>query len=137
MHASDVPQPVSKRYSLRVLPGRLAVCKLAPHADIPDWARFGDLISITRTAAELSIVCAQPLVPKEVKAERDWRAFEVIGPLDFNLVGILAALASTLAEAGISIFALSTYDTDYLLVREVELERAASALVEAGHSLEV
>jgi hypothetical protein len=127
--------PVPEGYPLRILGDHLAVCRLPPEAEIPEWARPGELLVITRTPAELSIVCSQRFVPPHIKAERDWRAFEVIGPLDFNLVGVLAALSTTLAEAGISIFALSTYDTDYLLVRMVDFERACAALNAAGHSL--
>lgn len=136
MDATSANRPVSKKFLLRLLGDRLAVCKLAPQAGIPEWARTGDLVSITRTPTELSIVCLHEVVPEGVHAERGWRAFMVIGPLDFSLVGVLAALASVLAEAGISIFVLSTYDTDYLLVKEAQLERAASALIAAGYDLE-
>ena len=120
---------------MRVLVDRLAVCRLSSRADIPDWARPAELLSITRTQSELSIVCSQRFLPSDVQAERDWRAFEVKGPLDFNLVGVLAGLATTLAQAGISIFALSTYDTDYLLVKDADFERAALALTAAGHTI--
>jgi len=136
MKTSTTNQPNSISYSFRKLTDRLAVCQLPPQVDIPEWAHPGELFSITRTAAELSIVCPQRFVPQDAKAERDWRAFEVIGPLDFSLVGVLASIANTLAEVGISIFALSTYNTDYLLVKDTDFERAAKALIEAGHFLE-
>lgn len=125
------------RYTLKSLPEQLAVCQLPVQTNIPEWALLGELVSITRTPAELSIVCPQRYVPSDVKAERDWRAFEVIGPLDFSLVGVLASLTATLAEVGISIFALSTYNTDYLLVKDSEFENATVALAAAGHTLEV
>ncbi len=137
MHAPPLDQPDRNRYTLRKLPERLAVCQLPAGKSIPEWAFLGELVSITGTPVELSIVCAQNFVPAEVKAERDWRAFEVVGPLDFSLVGVLASLAGTLAEVGISIFAISTYNTDYLLVKDTEFDNAAAALVEAGHSLVV
>ena len=117
------------RLTLTLLPDRLAVCRLAPDAALPPWLAWdGGLISLTRTADELSIVCAEERVPGDVQAERGWRAFKVLGPLDFALTGILAGLAAPLAEAGISLFALSTYDTDYILVRAADLERALAAL---------
>jgi hypothetical protein len=121
---------------LTALSDLLAICRLDPGAALPDWAGGGRFVSITRTPAELSIVCAAHVVPAAIQAERDWRALQVAGPLDFTLTGILAALAQPLAEAGISIFALSTYDTDYLLVRAHALERAIAALTAAGHHVE-
>lgn len=126
----------SGRHSLRVLSDRLAVCQLSPQADTPGWARLVELLSITRTRSELSIVCSQRFLPPDVKAERDWRAFEIKGPLDFSLTGVLAGLSTTLAQAEISLFALSTYDTDYLLVKDADFERARLALTAAGHAIE-
>ena len=117
------------RLRLSVLPGELAICRLAPEAPLPDWAVApGPLSAVTRTAEELSIVCAAEGVPPTAQASRGWRAFKVAGPLDFALTGILARLAAPLAEAGISIFAVSTYDTDYLLVRQDNLEQAVVVL---------
>lgn len=123
------------RLSLTVLPDRLAVCRLMPAETLPAWAWSGDFVSITRTCDELSIVCVESSVPEGVKAERDWRALKVAGPLDFALVGILAALATALTQAGISLFAVSTFDTDYLLVRDRDLSAAMTALRAAGHHI--
>jgi hypothetical protein len=118
-----------------LLPGLLAVCRLDPAEPLPAWALPGAsaLVSITRTAGELSVVCAQEAVPDGVRSERDWRCLMVEGPLDFSLTGVLAALLTPLAEAGVSIFALSTFDTDYLLVRAAQLDTAIAALSAAGH----
>ena len=114
---------------LSLRPGLFAVCRLAPDQAPPAWLDWSaDLASVTRTADELSIVCPTDQVPDGVTAERDWRAFKVEGPLDFALIGILAELSGALAKAGVSLFALSTYDTDYLLVREGKLEEAKGAL---------
>jgi len=118
--------------TLSVLPDTFAICRLDARAPIPAWAR-GDFLSITRTRDELSIVCAQSNVPDGIQCERDWRAFQVVGQLDFALTGILASLSAPLADAGISIFALSTFDTDYILVKARDLEKAKRVLREAKH----
>jgi hypothetical protein len=123
--------------TLKVLEGKYAVSKLAPDDPFPLWAdAFGDFTSITRTAEELSVVCPENRLPKKLDAERDWRIIKIEGILDFSLVGILAALASVLSGAGISIFAVSTYNTDYILVRETALEKAVLVLKEAGYRLQ-
>jgi hypothetical protein len=90
---------------------------------------------VTRTAEEISIVCPVEHAPEDVFAEKPWRCFKVEGPLDFRLTGVLAALARALAEAGVSIFALATYDTDYLLIKEQDMSRAVLALTEEGHQI--
>ena len=120
---------------LLLLPGLFAVCQLDPNAPLPAWTTSDSstLVSITRTRSELSIVCAQEKVPDDVRTERDWRCLMVQGPLDFSLTGVLSALLAPLAEAGVSIFALSTFDTDYLLVRAAQLDLAIESLSAAGH----
>ncbi|WP_376796350.1 ACT domain-containing protein [Thermogemmatispora sp.] len=116
----------------------LAVCRLPAGSPLPAWLSAAGperqaLLTLTWSADELSIVCPQRLVPEGVPCEAGWAAFKVVGPLDFSLTGILASLLRPLAEAHIPVFALSTYDTDYLLVREPMLEPARSALQAAGH----
>lgn len=118
---------------LTVLPGCFGVCRLPADSPLPAWATRSTFWSLTRTAAELSIVCAQEVVPPEVRCERGWRCLQVLGPLDFALTGVLASLAGPLAQAGVSLFALSTYDTDYLLVRATDLNAACAVLSSAGH----
>lgn len=120
---------------LTILDGAFAVCRLGRDDDIPAWAQVGGFVSITRTADELSIVCPLGAAPDGVKREGDWRCLKVEGPLDFSLVGILSALATPLAKAGVSIFAVSTYDTDYLMVKETTLEKAIQVLTQAGHQV--
>jgi hypothetical protein len=122
--------------TLSLLPDTLAVCRLAPDADVPAWAWTGEPASVTRTRDELSIVCRADAVPGDVCAEGGWRCLKVQGPLDFALTGILAALTAPLAAAGIALFAISTYDTDYLLVKAEMLDRAAEVLRGAGHRVE-
>ena len=120
---------------LLVLRGELAVARLAPTDPIPDWATPEAISSITRTREELSIVCAAASVPASVPAERGWRCLRVAGSLDFSLTGVLAAIAGPLAKAGVSIFAISTYETDYILVREQSLSAAIDCLAAAGHEV--
>ena len=109
-----------------------AVARLAPGGPIPEWAA-GELVSITKTRDELSILAPAQSVPDDVLAERDWRIFGVQGPLPFSMTGVLAELSSRLAAAGISIFAVSTYDTDYIATKRTDFERALAVLAEAGH----
>jgi uncharacterized protein len=118
--------------TLALLPGPLAVCRLPAEASPPGWAA-GAVTSVTRTPDELSVVCAEEAVPPDVRAERSFRCLAVAGPLDFALTGILATLTVPLAAAGISVFVLSTFDTDLLLIREPLLTEAVAALRGAGH----
>ncbi|MBC2710569.1 MAG: ACT domain-containing protein [Desulfosarcina sp.] len=121
--------------TLSVLDDLFSVCRLAPDAGIPHWVPTEGFISVTRTADELSIVCQSDSVPETVWAERDFRVLKIEGPLDFSLTGILLAVAGPLAEAGISIFAVSTYDTDYVLVKKNDLKKAVSVLQLSGHTV--
>ena len=121
---------------LRVLTGRLAVARLPGTAALPGWADGPGLVSITRREGELSIVCAEARVPPEVRAERGWRALEVQGPLDFQELGVMHGLTGPLAGAGVSVLAVSTYDTDVLVVREETLGRAVEALRTAGYAVD-
>jgi hypothetical protein len=124
-----------KLVPLEVLNDHLAICRSDKEEALPRWAKAppGEFFSVTRTRDELSIVIANARAPREAKCERDWRLLMVKGPLDFNLVGIIAGLSGTLADAGVSIFALSTYDTDYILVKQPDLDRALAALRQAGY----
>jgi hypothetical protein len=126
---------VEQQITLSLLPETLAVCRLDPHAEIPAWALPGDFVSITRTMVELSIVCPERRVPEEIGREGGWRALKVEGPLDFTLTGILASLAGPLAQAAIPVFAISTYETDYLLVKQTNLDRAVQVLSLRGHQI--
>lgn len=118
--------------TLLVLGGTFAVCRLGKSAAVPAWAA-GDFLSVTRTAEELSVVCPEAAVPEGVRCERGWRCLRVAGTVPFSAVGVLASLAGPLAAAGVSLFAVSTFDTDYLLVKDDDMERAVGALRGAGH----
>lgn len=125
--------------SLRILPGRLAICTLPPDSSVPQRPEGARFWSVTCSDDEISVVLPEEAVPALWVAERGWRCMKVVGPLDFGLIGILASLAVPLAvplaEAGVSIFAVSTFDTDYVLVRESDLERASQVLTRKGHSV--
>ena len=126
---------MSHRLTITVRPQVYAICRLGPDAKIPDWARGEEFLCVTRTASELSIVCEDSDVPAKNHAERGRRLLRIEGTLAFSLSGVLASVVSPLADAQISIFAVSTYDTDYLLVREADLNRAVAALESAGHTV--
>lgn len=113
-----------------------AIVRLEPDAEVPVWARNGHFWSITRSDAELSVVCPQDDVPPDASAERGWCALEVAGPLDFSLTGVVSSLVAPLAEEEIPIFLISTFETDYLLIREPDLPRSVEALTSAGHSVD-
>ena len=120
---------------LSVLEGRLAVCRLDPRAEMPAWATGAPFFSVTRTPDELSIVCPEERVPAGVTCERGWRAFKLEGPFEVGLTGVLASVAAPLAQSEVSILAIATYDTDYVLVEESQLVLAMQALRERGHEV--
>jgi len=126
-----MPDPIRLRMFL--LDCRMAVCRLGPDDEVPEWAGGGSFSSVTRSSTELSIVCREDLVPEGIARESGWRIFQVEGPLDFALTGVLASIAQPLAEAHVSLFAISTFDTDYAMVRERDVEQAANILRTAGH----
>jgi hypothetical protein len=128
-------QETMKTFTLELLPGNFAISRLNAREQVPDWA-VGEFVSITRTPDELSIVCPQCDVPAETQHESGWRCLRVVGPLDFSMVGVIASLTRTLASASISVFVISTFDTDYLLVKDGDLEAAVKSLVEVGHSVQ-
>lgn len=121
--------------TLILLESKLAVCQLPAEAPIPEWAFAGEFSAIVKTPDELSIVCEQRLVPTQIRVENGWRAFKVQGPLDFSQVGVLAGIARPLAQAGVSIFVISTFDTDYLLVKEVFLDQSVRVLRQNGFTM--
>ena len=121
-----------------VIAGERAIVRLGAGADLPPWldAASPTFLAVTRTARETSIVCDAVVVPHETPAERGWALIELRGPFAFSEVGVLAAIARPLADAGIALFAISTFDTDYVLVRTRALDHACDVLVSAGHRRE-
>lgn len=123
----------SQKFS--ILPGEWAILKLPPNAPVPAWTLFpAAFISVTRTTDELSIVAPSSSIPIEISAERGWTLLQLKGPFAFDQTGILASIATPLAEAGVGIFALSTFDTDYLLVKTAQIQIALASLLAAGHT---
>jgi hypothetical protein len=124
-----------RQLTLVLLDGLFAVCRLGPDDAIPPRPAAGQFFSATRTADELSVACSQDAVPEGAVCEPGWRCLRVAGTVPFSVVGVLASLTAPLAEAGVSVFAVSTFDTDYLLVKEKDLEAAVAALRGQGHTV--
>jgi hypothetical protein len=121
--------------SLVVLKGEFAVCQVPPEEGVPAWATEGELFAVVRRPGELSVLCAASRVPRGVRCEDGWCALLLEGPFAFSLTGILAAVLNPLAQEGIGIFALSTFDTDLVLLKQAHLHRAVEVLTQAGHSV--
>ena len=120
---------------LKVMREKMSICRMPADSLVPMSVFESDFFSITRTSDELSIVCGDVYIPADVKRESDFRVIKVDAKLDFSLVGIIAGISAILAEKEISIFVVSTYDTDYILVRASALDAAVNALTHAGHDV--
>jgi len=127
--------PITHELTLTLVPDLFAICRLDAGAAVPAWATIAPFFSITRTAEELSIVYPQNLIPEGVRCDRGWRCLRVAGTLDFSMIGVVASLTMPLAKAGVSVFIISTFDTDYLLVKDSNLATAMAALQAAGHAV--
>ncbi|OLT44858.1 amino acid-binding protein [Saccharomonospora sp. CUA-673] len=129
-----------RRLAIDVKPGEYAVVRLDAAEPVPSGLfdrTDGVFVSVTRTGDETSVVCPSDVAPAAAQAERGWRLLTVRGPLAFTLTGIVAALSNELAAAGVALFGISTFDTDHLLVKAVDLDRAVDALRGAGHEVDV
>lgn len=124
---------MTRALDLTVETWELAVCRLPPEAVAPDWARPGPFHASVRSPGELTIVCDAGIVPADVRAQKGWRCFSLAGPIAFTETGVLSSIAVPLAAAGVGIFVISTFDTDYVLVPGLRLADAVTALEEAGH----
>jgi hypothetical protein len=125
----------SKQLLLKILPDRMAVCRFEPSSERPEWIDTSGFYSITNTREELTLVCREALVPPGTKCQRGWRCFRIQGVLDFSEIGIMFSITQPLAKSGVSIFAISTYNTDYFLVKEKDLAKAIDALIASGHQI--
>ncbi|NNU77837.1 ACT domain-containing protein [Clostridium estertheticum] len=117
-----------KILTMKLLNEKFAVCRLNKNESMPEWVKNSSFYSITKTSDELSIVCSQDSIPSNIKCEKDWRILKVEGPLDFSLIGIISSISTILALKRISIFAVSTYDTDYILVKNKDIDNTILAL---------
>lgn len=120
---------------MKLLSGEFVVCRLEAEDCVPTWIATKNFYSISRTEEELSIVCLDKNIPMEVKCEKEWKILKIEGPLDFSLIGILSKISTLLANEKISIFAISTYDTDYIMIKKEKLEEAIIVL--NGNDIEV
>ena len=126
-----------RKLKLSLLKAKYAICTLSNNAPIPDWALKEILASITRTDKELTIVCRQEIIPSEIQSDLNWRCFKIDGSFDLNQIGVISSISSPLADAGISIYVISTYDTDYFLVKEENLDQTISTLSNSNHSITI
>jgi len=126
---------VEKILTMKLIKEKYGVCRINPNELIPEWAQNSDFFSITKTCDELSIVCSQDNIPNDIKCEKDWKILKIEGPLDFSLVGILASISTILAQKGISIFAISTYDTDYIFVKNKDIDNAIESLIKERYEI--
>jgi len=126
---------VEKILTMKLLKEKYGVCRLDKIELIPKWVQNSEIFSITRTSDELSIVCIEDSIPNDIKCEKDWRILKIEGPLDFSLIGILASISTILAQKGISIFAISTYDTDYILVKNKDIDNAVESLIKERYEV--
>lgn len=124
-----------RTFGLTTLPGELGIVRLDPGEDVPAWAG-GTFSSVTRTPEELSIVCDHSRIPQQLQPAERWRCMRVRGTFTFDVIGVLSSLSRTLADAEVSLLAIATFDTDYLLVESDSYPRATAALAAAGHSVD-
>ena len=124
-----------RQLKLSLLEDFFGICVFESNASISEWAGTASFCSITRTEKKLTVVCPQNIIPADIEHERDWRCFRIDGSFDLNQIGVISSLAAPLAQAGISIFVVSSYDTDYILVKEEKVEQAIAVLSGDGHSI--
>ncbi|RSM83954.1 ACT domain-containing protein [Kibdelosporangium aridum] len=123
------------RLTVDVRPGDYSIAKLPSGSPVPSLPTSDGLVSITSTPDEVSVVSLTDIAPSAEKVDQGWRLLTVRGPLEFTLTGIMASLAGSLAAAGVPLYAMSTFDTDHILVKATDLDRAVAALREAGHEV--
>ena len=123
----------TRRLNLSIIKETMAICRMEPHEGIPAWLVDSPFYVVIRTEDEISLVSQEKRVPQRIKSDRGWRCLKVQGPMALSETGVLASLAGPLARAGIGIFAVSTFDTDYLLIKKENLVQATRVLRQAGH----
>ena len=126
---------IQRQLHLSILKERYGICALPNTAQIPEWALKASLVSITRTKKELTIVCRQDVIPSQCQRDLNWRCFRLDGTFDLNQIGVISSISLPLAQNGISIYIISTYNTDYFLVEEEKVEQTISILSGCGHAI--
>ena len=126
---------MDKKLILKLLKNKYSVCRLNKYDEIPKWIFNEEFFSITKTEDELSIVCLQDKIKDDVLCERNWKVLKIEGPLDFSLIGILSKISTLMANNNISIFAISTYDTDYILIKEELIDKAIQLLTNNNYNV--
>ena len=121
---------------LSVLPDNYSIYKFKSESEIPDWINSSDFYSVTKTKDEISVVGLQIDISINSICNRDWRVLKIAGPLDFSLIGIIADVSITLKNKNIPVFIISTYDTDYILIKQKDLTKGIKALKEKGHKIQ-
>lgn len=133
--AKNINEGVSMPLSLKVLDDDYSICRLKNTDIVPKWADNSKFSSITRTKNELSIVCIQGAVPPDIKCEKDWKVIKIDSVLEFSMVGIISKISDLLAKNDVSIFVISTFDTDYVLVKSNNLSKTITVLSNAGYKI--
>lgn len=126
---------MDNKLNLKLLKGEYSVCRFDKNDEIPKWIFNEEFFSITKTEDELSIVCLQDNIKENIKCEKGWKVLKIEGPLDFSLIGILSRISTLMANNDISIFAISTYDTDYILIKEESINKAIKVLEDSNYNI--
>jgi uncharacterized protein len=123
-------------HNLKVLPKKFSILKFQPDSILPGWIYLSDFYSITKTQEELSVVAAQPdSFEDNITASKNWRVLKIIGPLDFSLIGVIADISNILKDASVTIFTISTYNTDYILVKQKDLDVTIKSLRDKNYNI--
>lgn len=125
-------------HNLKVLHQKYSISRYQPDSVLPDWIYLSEFYSITKTFEELSVVAAQPdPMPENIAGSKDWRVLKIIGPLDFSLIGVIAEISNILKDARVPIFTISTYNTDYILVKEKDLDITIKSLMDKNYTITI
>ncbi|CAF1385312.1 unnamed protein product [Rotaria magnacalcarata] len=128
----------SATLTLDLLKENFVICRLSPSSSLPSWAFTGPFYSITKTNDELSIITMDNnQLPKDIQCERNWKCFKLLGPFPFDITGVLTSVLNPLAKADVGILAISTFDTDYVMVKDNNLQVAIDVLKQHGHTINV
>jgi len=125
-------------HNLKVLQNKYSILRFQPDSVLPDWIYLSEFYSITKTLDEQSVVAAQPdPMPENITGSKDWRVLKIIGPLDFSLIGVIAEISNILKDASVPIFTISTYNTDYILVKQKDLDVTIKSLRDKNYNITI